>query len=71
MNRTQLMLIGLAVVALALAACGPSAQEVAQMTAAAATDTPEPIEPVGTDLNTPLPAGDAARGEQLFFIKVK
>ena len=78
MQRTQLALIGLAVVVQALSACGPSAEEIAKMTAAAATDTPVPtqtpsptetpeeIEPVGTDLNTPLPAGEAARGGQLF-----
>ena len=30
------------------------------------TETPGEFEPVGTDLTTPLPAGDVARGEQLF-----
>ncbi len=29
------------------------------------TETPGEFEPVGTDLTTPLPAGDVARGEQL------
>ena len=30
------------------------------------TETPGEFEPVGTDLTTPLPAGDAATGEQLY-----
>ncbi len=30
------------------------------------TETPGEFEPVGTDLTTPLPTGDVARGEQLF-----
>jgi len=60
-----------------LVGCGASAEEIAQMTAAAATDTPMPtqtppptetpkeIVPVGTDLTTPLPSGNARTGEQL------
>ena len=87
MHRTQLMLTGLAIVMFALAACGPSAQEIAEMTAAAATDTPVPtetpiptntplptetpgvFEPVGNDLTTLLPAGNATTGEQLFQLQ--
>jgi len=61
--------IGLAVVVLVLAACGSSGEEIADTTstpvlAPSTTKTPGP--PVGTDLTTPLPAGDAATGEQVY-----
>jgi len=70
MYRTQLMLIGLAVVLLALAACGPSAEEIAEMTAAAATDTPVPTDtsvPTQTPPPTdPLEIGDPERGREIY-----
>ena len=71
MSRTALVLIGLAVVVLALAACESSGEEIAETTSTPAptpstTETPGEFEPVGTDLTTPLPAGDVATGEQLF-----
>jgi len=61
--------IGLAVVVLVLAACGSSGEEIVDTTstpvlAPSTTKTPGP--PVGTDLTTPLPAGDAATGEQVY-----
>ena len=76
MHRTVLMVIGLAVVVLVVAACGSSAEEIAETTSTPAlttpaptpstTETPSEFEPVGTDLTTPLPAGDAATGHQLY-----
>ena len=71
MSRTGLVLTGLAVVVLALTACESSGKEIAETTSTPAptpstTETPGEFEPVGTDLTTPLPAGDAATGEQLF-----
>ncbi len=62
-------MIGLAVVVLVLAACGSSGEEIVDTTstpvlAPSTTKTPGP--PVGTDLTTPLPAGDAATGEQVY-----
>ncbi len=71
MSRTRLVLTGLAVVVLALTACESSGKEIAETTSTPAptpstTETPGEFEPVGTDLTTPLPAGDVATGEQLF-----
>ncbi len=71
MSRTGLVLTGLAVVLLALAACESSTEEIAETTSTPAvtpstTETPGEFEPVGTDLTTPLPAGDVARGEQFW-----
>jgi cytochrome c2 len=71
MSRTGLLLTGLAVVVLALAACESSTEEIAETTSTPAptpstTETPGEFEPVGTDLTTPLPAGDAATGEQVY-----
>ncbi len=78
MNTTKWMLfvlgLGLALIA---AACGDDdtvttgdtvapATTAAPTTTTSTTETPGEIEPVGTDLTTPLPAGDVARGEQLF-----
>jgi cytochrome c2 len=64
-----LAFIGVAIVAAVLAACGPSAEELAEMTAAAATDTPVPsATPEST--NTPEPIAtslpDPARGQLLY-----
>ncbi len=71
MSRTGLVLTGLTVVVLALAACESSGEEIAETTSTPAltpstTETPGEFEPVGTDLTTPLPAGDAATGEQVY-----
>ena len=71
MSRTGFLLTGLAVVVLALAACESSTEEIAETTSTPAltpstTETPGEFEPVGTDLTTPLPAGDVATGVQLF-----
>jgi mono/diheme cytochrome c family protein len=68
-HRTVLIVIGLVVVVLVLAACGSSGEEIVDTTstpvlAPSTTRTPGP--PVGTDLTTPLPAGDAATGEQVY-----
>jgi len=71
MSRTRLVLTGLAVVVLALTACESSGKEIAETTSTPAptpstTETPGEFEPVGTDLTTPLPAGNAATGDQLY-----
>ena len=72
MNTTKWMLfvlgLGLALIA---AACGDDDTAATTTTAApatttATTETPGEFEPVGTDLTTPLPAGDAATGDQLY-----
>lgn len=44
----------------------PEANSVPAATLASATDV-APADPVGTDLDVQLPAGDPARGESLFF----
>ncbi len=60
------------VATLAVAGCssdGDEPAEAAPTTTQAApttTETPGEFEPVGTDLTTPLPAGDAATGDQLY-----
>ena len=60
------------VATLAAAGCssgGDEPAEAAPTTTQAAPTTTEPpgeFEPVGTDLTTPLPAGDAATGDQLY-----
>ena len=74
MNTTKRMVLVLGLgVALIAAACGDddtvaTGDTSAPVTTAApaTTETPGEFEPVGTDLTTPLPAGDVARGEQLF-----
>ncbi len=43
----------------------PTTTTAAPATTTSTTETPGEFEPVGTDLTTPLPAGDVARGEQL------
>ncbi len=44
----------------------PTTTTAAPATTTSTTETPGEFEPVGTDLTTPLPAGDAAAGEQLW-----
>ncbi len=44
----------------------PTTTTAAPTTTPSPTETPGEFEPVGTDLTTPLPAGDVATGEQLF-----
>jgi len=44
----------------------PTTTTAAPATTTSTTETPGEFEPVGTDLTTPLPAGDVARGEQLW-----
>ena len=68
--KGMFLLLGL-VLALIAAACGDDDTAATTTTAApatttATTETPGEFEPVGTDLTTPLPAGDVATGEQLF-----
>lgn len=69
--RTRLLSI-VTVATLTAAGCssgGDEPAEAAPTTTQAAPTTTEPpgeFEPVGTDLITPLPAGDAATGDQLF-----
>ncbi len=68
--KGMFLVLGL-VLALIAAACGDDDTAATTTTAApatttATTETPGEFEPVGTDLTTPLPAGDAATGEQLF-----
>ena len=51
------------------AEAAPTTTQAAPTTTQAAPTTTEPpgeFEPVGTDLTTPLPAGDAATGDQLY-----
>ena len=56
MDRRFLISILALVLVLGLAACGPSAEDIAQMTAAAATNTPVPTNtPAPTPTNTPMP----------------
>ncbi len=68
--KGMFLVLGL-VLALIAAACGDDDTAATTTTAApatttATTETPGEFEPVGTDLTTPLPAGDVATGEQLF-----
>jgi mono/diheme cytochrome c family protein len=64
-KRLTLALLGLVTVAGVLAACGPSAEELAEMTAAAATDTPVPTD-IPEPTATPVP--DPERGQLIYEI---
>jgi mono/diheme cytochrome c family protein len=58
-----LALLGIATVASVLAACGPSAEELAEMMAVVVTDTPVPT---ATFVPTATPVPDPARGQLLY-----
>jgi mono/diheme cytochrome c family protein len=62
-KRLIFALLGVATVTSVLAACGPSAEELAEMTASAATDTPAPT---ATPEPTATPVPDPARGQLLY-----
>jgi mono/diheme cytochrome c family protein len=68
-KRLILALLGIVTTTAVLAACGPSAEELAETTAAAATDTPVPTatpEPNSSPEPTATPVPDPARGQLLY-----
>lgn len=62
-------LAGLALALALTAACGSARVQMFAAPNGTAAPTVNPGDPVGTDLDTPLPPGDAANGDKLFHGK--